>query len=285
MSNSRKTIAITGSSGFIGTHLIEQLNLAGYNIIPLDIKNGIDLTNWESVKQIPEFDVIIHLAARLFVPESYEFPREFYTNNIVSTLNLLDLCKIYSSKMIFASSYIYGSPQYLPIDEEHPISAFNPYSESKILCERLCDRYNKDFDVPVIIFRPFNIYGKGQDEKFLIPFIIKQAKTGKIILNDPNPKRDMVFVDDVVNAYIRAIEYDNSSFEVFNIGFGKSYSVKEITEMISGYFNENIEIRYKDDKRLNEVSDTIANIDKAKKLLSWEPKVSLQEGFAKTICN
>jgi len=188
--------------------------------------------------------------------------------------------------MIFASSYVYGKPNYLPIDENHPISAFNPYCQSKLLGEILCKSYNKDFGVPVIIFRPFNIYGKGQDDNFLIPLIMKQIiKNGKILLKDSRPKRDFVYIDDVVNAYCKAVEYDKTEFEIFNIGSGISYSVKKISEMIASNYDKDIKIEFSEERRQNEVMDTIADITKANKILNWHPKVDLREGLFKLISN
>ena len=270
----------------MGSHLVKQLKKIYYEIIGLDIKKGTDLTNWKSVKKIKKFDVIIHLAARVFVPDSYNTPREFFSNNITSTLNVLELCRRYSAKMIYISSYVYGIPQYLPIDEKHPVSTFNPYCQSKLIGEQLCESYYRDFGVPIIIFRPFNIYGQGQDDNFLIPLIIKQIKkTGKISLKDPRPKRDFIHVDDVVNAYCKAVEYEKTSFEIFNLGLGLSYPVKEITEMLVSKFKKNIPIKYSNERRENEVLDTVADVTKAKIQLEWTPRISIDKGLCEIIIN
>lgn len=276
-------IAVTGSSGFAGSHLLKRLKESGSDVIALDIKNGIDITDWEKIRSIEKFDVLFHLAAKIYVPDSYENPRDFYYTNTTGTLNSLELCRIHKAKIVFASSYIYGNPRYLPADENHPIDAFNPYAQTKIIGEQLCEGYHRDFGVPVVILRPFNIYGPGQDEKFLIPHIIKQAKGGTIILKDPEPKRDMLFVDDVVDAYIKAAEYDQKDYDVFNIGAGKSYSVLEIVNTVIGLFDYEIDVRFSGEKRQNEVLDTIADISKAKNLLSWEPKTDLRDGLNKSL--
>ena len=276
-------IAITGSCGFIGYHLIKKLLKLNYKFIEIDIKKGIDITDWQQLKIIEKFDVLIHLAAKSFVPDSYKYPREFYSTNINGTLNVLELCRIYSAKIIYISSYVYGNPEYSPIDENHPVQAFNPYAQSKLIGEQLCQGYLRDFNVPVIIFRPFNIYGKGQNENFLISSIIKQASSGKIVLKDPKPKRDLVNIDDAIEACIKAIEFNRTSFEIFNIGSGISYSVKEIAEMIAMILNYNIEIKFSGEKRRNEVMDTIADISKAKSLLSWEPSTNLEDGIKKMV--
>jgi len=274
-----KKIAVTGSSGFVGNYLVKKLAELGADIIYLDSKIGIDITDWQQVQNTEEFDILLHLAAKSYVPNSYKYPREFYYTNIIGTLNALELCRIYKAKMVYTSSYVYGNPKYLPIDEKHPIISFNPYAESKIIGEHLCKGYNRDFGIPVIILRPFNIYGMGQNDKFLIPSIIKQAKSGKILLKDPAPKRDMVFINDLVEAYIKSIKYNQTSFEIFNIGSGVSYSVKGIAEMIASNIGEKIEIEFTGEKRQNEILNTVADISKARNKLGWGPTISFTDGI------
>ena len=276
-------IAVTGSTGFVGSHLIKRLNNSGFAVIKLDIKDGIDITDWKQIRSIDKFDLLFHLAAKTYVPDSYENPRDFYYTNITSTINVLELCRIHKAKFVFASSYIYGSPEYLPVDENHPVVAFNPYSQTKIIGEQLCKRYYRDFGVSVVVLRPFNIYGIGQNENFLIPAIIKQAKSGSILLKDPNPKRDMVFIDDVIDAYVKAAEYDQKGYDVFNVGSGNSYSVLEIVNMVRDCFDHGIDVRFTNKKRKDEVLDTVADISKAKELLHWEPQTHLREGLKKMI--
>lgn len=273
-------VAVTGSSGFVGCNLVKKLNELGIHIISLDIKNGIDITDWYHCQNIEEFDVLVHLAAKSYVPYSFKFPREFYYNNIVSTVNILELCRKHKAKMIFVSSYVYGIPNYLPIDEKHPVKSHNPYSQSKIIGEELCEGYYNNFMVPTIILRPFNIYGLGQNEKFLIPTIIAMAKSGKVDLQDPTPRRDFIYIDDVIRVLIRAIRHENSTFNVFNIGFGKSYSIMEIVEIIAKNHKPKFEINFSGKRRINEVNDTVANIDKAKKMLNWRPEITLEDGIS-----
>ena len=226
---------------------------------------------------------MVHLAANTFVPDSYLHANEYYENNIASTLNALELCKLYKSKMIFASSYVYGHPKYLPIDESHPLEHFNPYASSKIICERLCEDFHNFFNLKVIILRIFNIFGKGQSELFLISKIFSQALKGKITLNDPEPRRDYLYIDDVIEAYVSSILYNPEYFEVFNIASGKSYSVRQVVELISKVLNSYPTVEYTGERRNNEVNDTLANIAKARNKLHWEPKNSLEEGLNKMI--
>ncbi|MCK5050766.1 MAG: NAD-dependent epimerase/dehydratase family protein [Candidatus Cloacimonetes bacterium] len=264
-------IVVTGSRGFIGTRLVPTLTKKDHEVIEIDLKTGYDITNWESIKDLVDFDVIIHLVAISYVPKSYEIPREMFRVNINGTLNMLELCRINKAKFIFTSSYVYGKPKYLPIDEEHPTEAFNPYCQSKLIGEDLCKTYNKDFGVPVIIFRPFNIYGPGQNGNFLIPLIQKQIKDDGIVqLKDPRPKRDYIHVDDVVDAYCKAVKYNKTDFDIFNIGSGTSYSVKEIAEMLVTKSGKNISIEFSEERRENEVLDTVCDNRKTIKKLEIE---------------
>jgi UDP-glucose 4-epimerase len=272
-------IAITGSSGFVGSHLTKKLKELGTDTICLDIKNGTDITDWEEVRTMEQFDTLVHLAAKSYVPDSYKYPRDFYCLNITGTLNALELCRIHKSKMVFISSYVYGIPKYLPIDEKHPTEAFNPYAQTKLIGEQLCFDYCTHFGVPVVILRPFNIYGEGQNENFLIPTIIKQAKTGKILLNDLRPKRDYIYIDDFLDLLVKVIERDQAGCEIFNAGTGVSYSVSELANLICSLFKNNIVIESKNQERKNEVLETRADITKAKEFLNWAPKVTLDAGL------
>ena len=273
-------ILVTGYSGFIGKYLTERLSQSSHELILMDLANGFDICDWEQIKNITGIDAIVHLANLSFVPASYEQPKKFYESNYLSTLNMLELCRINHAKMIFFSSYVYGHPQYQPIDEKHPIQAFNPYAQTKVICESLCEGYNRDFHVPVTIFRPFNIYGKGQNPDFLIPTIIQQAKKGSIVIKDDRPKRDYIHVKDVVEAVISAIDLKATpTLQTYNLGTGISYSVKEIVEQVRDLFKSKIDYQSSNEIRQNEVMDTIADISKIKSELKWEPKISITEGL------
>lgn len=278
-------ILVTGYSGFIGSYLIPRLKSADHELVLLDMKTGVDICNWEQVKHFSDLDVIVHLANLSFIPASYENPKRFYETNYLSTLHMLELCRLNNAKLVFFSSYVYGKPQYQPIDENHPVQAFNPYAQTKVISESLCEGYYRDFKVPITIFRPFNIYGKGQNPDFLIPTIIRQAQTGKIEIMDDRPKRDYIHVEDAVEALIKAIEMKNesSSFQIYNLGSGISYSVKEVVEMVQGLFDLKIDYLCTHKIRLNEVLDTVADISKIKKELHWQPSILFQDGLKSMI--
>ncbi len=286
MKLNKKRILVTGSSGFVGTNLVEELKRRGAEVLTLTDHEGrrIDIRDQQRVtgiiNKIRDIDIVYHLAAITSVPFSFENPRETYEVNVLGTLNILELCRSCNAdKIVFASSYVYGQPQYMPIDEKHPLQPTNPYARSKILGEELCRAYNTDFGVKCIILRHFNIYGMGQSKDFLIPSIIAQLRYGKIELQDPAPKRDFIYISDVIDAYIKAGEF-KGNFDVFNIGYGKSYSVKEIVDKIIYLCGKDVKVNYSGERRKNEIMDTIANIKKAKEKLGWKPSVEIDNGLS-----
>lgn len=273
-------IAVTGSGGFIGSHLVPKLKASGHEVVESSRDQGCDLNNWDSVKDIQKCDVLIHLAAKTFVPDSFNNPREFYQTNTNLTLNALELARNWKSKVIYMSSYFYGAPQYIPVDEKHPLNPHNPYAQTKYMSEELCKAYSRDFDVPVIAFRLFNVYGPGQKGSFLIPEILEKIKKGvKITLKDPRPKRDYIHVNDVISAIEAALSYNHSGFEVLNLGTGKSVSVEELVSTIQQCSAQKFEVEYTHEYRKGEVLDSVASVQAAKEILNWNPLVDLTEGI------
>ena len=284
MSIQGKRFLVTGSDGFVGRHLVNELKKKGGEVTGIDIQSGVDIRDWEKVKSIDDVDIVYHLAAMMYVPFSWKNPQIVYEVNVLGTLNILEYCRIHDvKKMVFASSYLYGKPKYLPIDEKHPIDPHNPYARSKKIAEDLCQGYSEDFGLNCIVLRPFNIYGPGQNKNFLIPTIINQIITGKVELNDPKPKRDFLYIEDVVAAYINAGKYSGSDYEIFNIGSGISHSVDEVVRKLIDIFGEKVVVNYRNKRRKNEIMDSIADISKAKEKLKWRPKTILDEGLRHTI--
>jgi len=274
-----KTIVVTGSRGFIGSYLVQQLLRQKAHVRGIDLPEGIDLTDWSQIETLPPFDALVHLAAKTFVPDSYQNPRNFYSTNLVTTLHALELCRIHQAKMIFASSYVYGHPITLPISEDHPTDPNNPYAAGKLIGEQLCKSYHQHFGIKVVVLRPFNVYGPKQDPRFLIPSIFEQLESGYIGLKDPRPKRDFIFIDDVVQAYVTALVYNDSSYEVFNIGQGKSYSVQEVVETIVEISGTQAQVEFTQEQRPHEILDTVADVSKAERLLGWKPTWTFREGL------
>lgn len=282
MDISQKRILVTGSEGMFGKCLVEELKKKNCKVILFDKAQG-DVTDWDSVKNIKQVDMICHLAAIPSVAYSFENPLEVMGVNALGTLNLLELARKYKvEKFIFISSYLYGNPQYLPIDEKHPLQPGSPYAYSKLAAETFCESYHEAFNLPMVIFRPFNVYGPNQKD-MLIPTIIRQLDSEKIVLKDIEPKRDFVFISDVMSAIISALELDISGYEIFNIGNGKSYSVREVCEIIFKLTKKRVTLLDLKQRRPNEIMDCVADITKAKAILGWEPKISLTEGLSRII--
>lgn len=272
-------IIVTGSGGFIGSYLVPYLLKNGHEITEVSRKRGFDICNYSSLNQIKEADVIIHLAAKTFVPESFENPYDFYDINFKSTLNALELSRKLNAKFILMSSYAYGEPEYVPIDENHPLNPHNPYSQSKLISEELSQSYSRDFGVDVIAFRAFNIYGFGQSNQFLIPYIFNQIQSKKVVLKDSRPKRDYIHVLDVVSAINQAVMSNLKGFNVFNLGTGVSHSVEELIEVFKVNIPFEFEVQFTNEFRKNEVLNTVSNTSKLEKQMQWKPQITLQEGI------
>lgn len=272
-------IAVAGSDGFVGTFVCKQLEDAGHVVIKIDISQGVDLCNNAIVNQIQPVDCFIHLANLVYVPGSYQDPEKYYRINYLTTLNALEICKKHDARLIYASSYIYGAPQYIPVDENHPVCPFNPYAQTKVICEKLCEGYHRDFKVKVSVLRPFNIYGVGQKGMLLIPEIIGQLKEGKkqIQLKAATPRRDYINVLDVAGAFVSCID-DKNEYGVYNVCSGESISVKEITEIINKYLKNKVEFLFSESDRPNEVDETRGSCKRLMNL-GWKPTKTLEEGI------
>lgn len=273
-------ILITGSKGFVGKNLIRYLNNYSFEIIePKEHK--LDLKNPKSWNNIEECEYLIHLAGKSYVPESWSEPGKFIENNILLTTNALEYCRRNKAKLIFLSSYLYGNSNSLPIRENNSTSANNPYALTKILSEKLCNFYKDNFRVSNCILRVFNLYGPEQPENFLFSKVITQVKTSKYIeIESLHPKRDYIYIDDLCSAIVKSITYKGEK-NIFNIGFGKSYSVKEIIDAIQETYGTSLEIIDKKISRKNEILNTVADIKLAKDELGWNPNIDLKEGIRK----
>jgi len=274
-------ILVTGSSGFIGTNLLKRLKDASYEVVTFDVEDG-DIATAEF--HFDKLDHVIHLASKTYVPASWENPLDFYRTNASGTTNILDLCRKQGCSLTYISSYVYGTPQYLPVDENHSVAPVSPYNHSKLIAEDICRFYAEQFGVPVTILRPVNIFGPGQKENFLIPFIVQQVldssiKTVEVM--DLRPKRDFLYIDDFVDLIISTIGRKN--YGIFNVGSGYSVSVQEIIETILKVSGINKPYLDKKIERKNEVWDVYVSVAKAKAELGWEPKTTLADGIEKII--
>ena len=274
-------IIVTGSSGFIGKNLMEEFKNEAYELYGFSSKDG-DICDQQTWEKMPKVDVIIHLAAKTFVPDSWEEDKSFIDINSLALLNAIKYCKKNNSRLIFLSSYIYGN-SLIPLKEDSDISPSNPYALSKLLAEEICKFYKKTSKLDVIILRPFNVYGPYQNELFLIPKLIKQISDNKkIVVFDTLPKRDYIYIVDLINAIKKSILYRGESY-IFNIGTGKSYSVLEVINTLQKICKTNLPIETINKERKMEIEDSIADIDLAKRELLWYPKYSLEKAMKEFI--
>lgn len=272
-------VAVSGSDGFVGRYVCSLLEKMGHEVVRIDLTQGFDLSDPKSVDSIPEVKCFIHLANLVYVPGSYENPALYYRVNYMTTLNALEVCRKYKSRLVYISSYIYGPPQYIPVDELHPVYPFNPYAQTKVICEKLCEGYHRDFGVKVSVIRPFNLYGVGQRGKLLIPEIIRQLKEEKteIQLKAASPKRDYINVVDVARAICMCAER-NDEYEVYNACYGESVTVREITEIINRNLRKQVIFKFSISDRPNEVDDTLGSCEKLKNI-GWKPSVTFEDGI------
>jgi nucleoside-diphosphate-sugar epimerase len=271
-------VLITGGTGFIGTHLTSAL-AAFHSVRTVGSADG-DIAEPQTWAAFPAADVVIHLAARSFVPESWEQAAEYTRVNLIGTMQALDYCRRRKARLIFASSYLYGNPQALPIPESAPLHALNPYAQSKLMAEQACRFYADNFGVQVLVLRPFNIYGHGQHPDFLVPSIVRQVlESDEVLVKDLLPRRDYVYVADFVAAVAAALRAD-WSFETVNIGSGVSHSVAELIETVMMAAGKTLPIRSESIRRQNEIMDVRADISRASHLLGWAPEWTLAQGCA-----
>lgn len=274
-------ILVTGSGGFVGSHLLPRLAAGGHEAIPHDLAQG-DLAG--TLPGAAGIDTVIHLAARSFVPESWQDPPAYYRANTLAAANVLEYCRRSGSRLVLVSSYVYGTPRYLPIDEDHPLEAFNPYGHSKILAEEIARYYARTFGVPVSIVRPFNLYGPGQRDSFLIPTLIRQVldpSRERIEVLDARPRRDFLYIGDFVDLLARLAA--SPATGVFNAGSGVSTGIAELVHLLCRLARVSKPLADLGRPRPDEVLDMHASIEKAGRELGWRPATTLEQGLEKTL--
>jgi dTDP-glucose 4,6-dehydratase len=307
-----KRVLVSGAGGFIGSHLIERLVREGaavtavvrYNsrndyglieLIPGDINERInvvscDLRDEDAVEHACQnIDYIFHLGALISIPYSYSHLEEVIDTNVKGTLNILKAgLKNKVERVIHTStSEVYGTAQYVPMDERHPLVAQSPYAASKIAADKLAESFYHSYELPITIVRPFNTYGPRQSSRAFVPAVITQALSkNEIFLGSLHPRRDMNFVDDVVKGFLKAAQNEEAIGEIINLGSGQDISMAELADKIIAIIGRKVAITF-DANRVrpprSEVNVLIADNSKAKKILKWETRVSIEEGLKKTI--
>lgn len=278
-------ILVTGASGFIGRALASRLKAQGRDVVLIGSADG-DIASRETLAMFTQQDIahVFHLAGKTFVPDSWDDPQAFCQTNVLGTVNALEFCRKNRIPMTYVSAYVYGHPDSLPIGENSAIRPSNPYALTKRLAEEACEFYASAYDLPVTTIRPFNVYGIGQAEHFLIPAIISQAldSGGKIVVKDLAPRRDYVYLEDLVTALLATLDKPGG-YRVYNIGSGVSLSVQEVIDAIQGVACTHKKVVCDNAARTNELMDVVADISKAGNELGWHPGFSFHAGIENII--
>jgi NAD dependent epimerase/dehydratase len=309
---SGRNVLVTGAGGFIGSHLAEKLARQGGSVRAfvrytsrgdhgwlesidphvlgdIDVFRG-DLANPEAVAAAVEGrEVVLHLGALIPIPYSYRHPREFVTANVEGTLNVLEAARRAGvSRIVHAStSEVYGTAQSVPIHEDHRLHPQSPYAATKVAADQIALSYQRSFGTPVVIVRPFNTYGPRQSARAVIPTIVSQALARDVIeLGATETTRDFLYVGDSVTGMLRAAAAAGVEGDVINLGTGVEVSIGEVVERVLRLLGRNLPLA-RDEQRLrppdSEVERLVADTDKARRLLGWEPEVNLDEGLQRTI--
>lgn len=306
-----KNVLVTGSTGFIGSHLTEKLVKAGckvrafakYNfqndwgwLDYLPLKDEIevitgDIRDYDAVSEaVKNVEVIFHLAALIGIPYSYVSPLAYIKTNVEGTYNILQAGRQQDIKKIIitSTSETYGTAQYVPIDEKHPSVGQSPYSASKIAADQLAISYHRSFAMPIVIARPFNTYGPRQSARAIIPTIITQILSGKrkIKLGNLSPTRDFNYVLDTVDGFIALAESGDVMGQAINIGSNFEISMKDTVDLIIKIIGEEVEV-VTDQQRVrpekSEVNRLWCDNTKIKELTDWKPAYTLETGLKETV--
>lgn len=307
-----RKVLVTGADGFIGSHLTERLVALGADVRAFCFYNSNGSLGWldgaePAVKKSLDVrlgdirdarfveeacrgvDTVFHLAALIAIPYSYIAPESFVDTNVKGTLNVLESARRASCRRMVntSTSEVYGTPDSIPIRETHPLQGQSPYSASKIAADKLCEAYYYSFQLPVVTLRPFNTYGSRQSTRAILPTLLVQLLSGRkeVKLGRLDPKRDMTFVADTVEGFIKAAEVEGIEGEVIQLGTGRTVSVGELFEIACKTLGVSAKVvqekaRLRPDN--SEVMVLLSSPEKAKRLLGWEVSISLEEGLLRT---
>lgn len=278
-----RNVLVTGHAGFVGRALTRQLDAAGRPWTGLSRATGHDLSGPIDSGSVPDAGAVVHLAGIAGVVNSWRDPALFHRVNVGTTLSALELARQREAGFILVSSYMYGVPKHLPVDETHPLAWNNPYAASKRVAETLCQTYADNFGVPVTIIRPFNLFGPCQSTEFLIPHVIHQALTDDtIVVGDVTPRRDYLWVDDLGAALMAVLEAPGPVSGIYNVGRGKSHSVAEVIEAVQSALGPR-RVHCRDEARANEIPDCVCDYSRFRAAFGWQPQVTLEEGIRRII--
>lgn len=303
-------VLVTGAGGFIGSHLVERLCDLGADVRALVRYNSNSAAGWldrSSVRPRIEIvfsnvedpdgvrkamrgvDAVFHLAALIGIPYSYDAPASYVRTNIGGTLNVLQAARDEQVALAVhtSTSEVYGSAAFVPMTEEHPLRGQSPYSATKIGADKLAEAFHLSFGLPVVTVRPFNTYGPRQSERAVIPTIVAQGMAGSALrLGNVRPTRDFTYVTDTVEGFVRAAESDRAIGAVVNLGTGTEVSIGELAQRIMTMLDRTVPVEAADERVRpagSEVDRLCADNSRARTLLDWQPRVSLDEGLGRTI--
>jgi NAD dependent epimerase/dehydratase len=306
-----KSVLVTGGAGFIGSHLVELLVREGFQVrtfvhynsqgkwhhlenVSEEIRSAIeiipgDIADGGAVaKAVAGCEWVFHLAALIGIPYSYVAPASYVQTNIIGTLNVLEACRNHGvARMLHTStSETYGSAQYVPIDEKHPMVGQSPYSATKIGADKLAESYWLSFEMPTTIVRPFNTYGPRQSKRAIIPTVMTQAISGnELKLGNLDPIRDLTFVTDTAAGFLAAARSEKVIGKTVNLGVGSGISIRELVGKIGRIAGRDFHVELQDQRvrpEGSEVQRLISDNRLAKELMEWEPKVNLDQGLRAT---
>lgn len=308
-----KKVLVTGADGFIGSHLVQELLKDGYEVRAFVIYNSFNTWGWldtlskDELEKIDIFtgdvrdpnavreamkdmDAVLHLAALIAIPYSYYAPDAYVDTNIKGTLNVLQAARDLKTKrvLVTSTSEVYGTAQYVPIDEKHPFQGQSPYSATKIGADRIAESFYRSFNLPVTIVRPFNTYGPRQSARAVIPTIITQLLSGseEIKLGSLEPTRDFNYVKDTARGFIEILKSDKTIGEEINIATQKEISIGELANELVRQINPKAKIicdqqRLRPDK--SEVERLLGSNVKIMQLTNWKPCYTFEQGISETI--
>ena len=311
MNLSNKKVLVTGAGGFIGSHLVEGLIKEGADVkafvrynsrsdfgmlewLPSQINNEIevvmgDLRDSHAVqKAVKGCDVVFHLGALVGIPYSYVHPRETVETNFMGTLNVLQASLDEDVERVVhtSTSETFGTAQYVPINEDHPINPQSPYAASKAGADYLAISFQRSFGLPVNVLRPFNTFGPRQSARAIIPAIIVQALTKPVInLGSITPTRDFTYVKDTANAFIKSCKSEDAIGQTINVGNNKEITIEDLTKLIFSVLEVEKEIVSDDDRmrpKDSEVQRLCVDNTQAEKIMGWKPETSLRDGIVET---
>ena len=255
----------------------------------MEVLSG-DICDRDSVtRAVRGVDIVFHLAALIAIPYSYQSPASYVRTNIEGTLNVLQAARELGVERIVhtSTSEVYGTAQYLPIDEGHPLQGQSPYAASKIGADKLVESFHLSFDVPVVTIRPFNTFGPRQSARAVIPTIATQCLRGDVVrLGNLHPTRDLNYVADTVDGFVRAASEDEAIGRTINIGSGKQIAIGVLAETIGRIVGRPVTVESQDERirpEKSEVDRLMADNQLARELLGWQPQVSLENGLEQTV--